>query len=259
MRIMFFVSHCMSHLSSPVDGYNAAAPLPEKLSSMQLMAYALQFEIGDYAAATQVAVFLKLLICLRLLIFGFCCFPKANRNHPVWKTTHGQRHFSFMGEHCSSLVKVTPSDLLGSHVTWSAFNTMLRTFKHYDLPTGRLSFSSFPGLPFSGDDWFINQHQLLIMETTNEIFNMSLYQFLTPQTVPYWIRVQVANTAKTGPEWHNTFKQYNNGGYEEEDMCVLNVRVNLFVCLFLHTDTTTNGSLSTTSCIKRVTHWWQTL
>ncbi len=52
----------------------------------------------------------------------------------------------------------------------------------------------------SGDDFFINQHQLVIMETTNEIFNQTLYKYLTSETVPYWLRVQVANLASTGPE-----------------------------------------------------------
>jgi hypothetical protein len=63
------------------------------------------------------------------------------------------------------------------------------------------------GLPFSGDDWFITSKKLMITETTNEIFNMSLYEYLTVQTVPYWVRVQVANDASTAPEWHQLFQK----------------------------------------------------
>ena len=76
------------------------------------------------------------------------------------------------------------------------------------------------GLPFSGDDWFITSHKLMITETTNEIFNMTLYQYLTSSTVPYWIRVQVANDATTAPEWHQLFGKYNNGGYNNQWMVI---------------------------------------
>jgi hypothetical protein len=55
---------------------------------------------------------------------------------------------------------------------------MLRTYKHYDFPAYTVQFSSFPGLPYSGDDFVMNSHQLVIMETTNEIFNSSLYQVI---------------------------------------------------------------------------------
>lgn len=68
----------------------------------------------------------------------------------------------------------------------------------------------------SGDDFFINEHKLVIMETTNEIFNQTLYRYLTSETVPYWLRVQVANRATNGPQWHALFGRYNNGGYNNQ-------------------------------------------
>ncbi len=56
----------------------------------------------------------------------------------MYQTTQGRRKHD-MGEHCSSLVRLTPgnTELLSSHVTWSAFNTMLRVYKHYEASVWR--------------------------------------------------------------------------------------------------------------------------
>ena len=53
------------------------------------------------------------------------------------------------------------------------------------------------------------------METTNSVFNMSLYQYVTTETVLYWIRNIVANRmASTGKAWVDIFSMYNSGTYE---------------------------------------------
>mgnify|MGYP001310505746 CR=1 FL=1 len=54
--------------------------------------------------------------------------------------------------------------------------------------------------------------QLTVIETTNGVFNMSLYDLISPNSVPYWIRVTVANRlATTAGEWHDIFYQHNSG------------------------------------------------
>jgi len=64
----------------------------------------------------------------------------------------------------------------------------------------------------SGDDFLLTGANLAILETTNDIFNLSLYDATTTQTVPYWIRVMVASRmATTGEEWVDLFSQYNSG------------------------------------------------
>jgi len=80
-----------------------------------------------------------------------------------------------------------------------------------------VSFSSYPSCLVSGDDFYITSQQLVIMETTNEVFNQSLYNFVTPETVPYWIRVMVATRmASSGEQWSNIFAQYNSGTYNNQ-------------------------------------------
>lgn len=90
----------------------------------------------------------------------------------------GRRH---MSASCSALVKVLPdsSDIYTSHVTWNAYEAMIRILKKYNFEVHRtsaedsplisghsMSFSSYPGLLYSGDDFTVISSGLVTMETT---------------------------------------------------------------------------------------------
>lgn len=83
---------------------------------------------------------------------------------------------------CSALVKILPdgSDIYTSHVTWNSYQAMIRILKKYTLGIHRtnepdspliaghsMSFSSYPGLLYSGDDFTVVSSGLVSMETTN--------------------------------------------------------------------------------------------
>ena len=100
----------------------------------------------------------------------------------------GRRH---MIGSCSALIKVLPetSDIFTSHVTWNGFESMIRILKKYNfeyrqtassdspLVSGHsMSFSSYPGLLYSGDDFTVISSGLVSMETT--IGNNSKHYFL---------------------------------------------------------------------------------
>jgi len=127
--------------------------------------------------------------------------------------------------HCSVLVKYSSEErIYHSHVTWTHYVNMLRTYKHYTFnfqapstASKTVSFSSSPGFIASGDDYFITDTGLIVTETTNDVFNMSLYNFVTPASVLYWIRVCVANRMATnGSEWASIFAKYNSGTYNNQ-------------------------------------------
>ena len=60
------------------------------------------------------------------------------------------------------------------------------------------------------------------IETTNGVFNNSLYDQIRPQgSVPYWARVTAANRLASSAEaWHTAFYEYNSGTYNNQWMTV---------------------------------------
>ena len=64
------------------------------------------------------------------------------------------------------------------------------------------------------DDFYLMSSQIVMLQTTNSVYNMSLYKFVTSQSLLAWQRVRVSNMmAHTGGEWATTFAQQNSGKY----------------------------------------------
>jgi hypothetical protein len=106
--------------------------------------------------------------------------------------------------------------LLSSSLSLS-LSLSISTVKHYDLPfkgarSRLVSFSSYPGNLVSGDDYFLTDTGLQVSETTNDVFNKSLYQYTTTRTVPYWVRITVATRLSTNAQqWIRYAGLYNSG------------------------------------------------
>ena len=74
--------------------------------------------------------------------------------------------------------------------------------------------SSVPvaGFLVSLDDFYLMGSEMMMLQTTNNIFNMSLYDQVVPTTLLAWQRVRVAHMmAHNGTEWYDRFKQHNSG------------------------------------------------
>ena len=84
------------------------------------------------------------------------------------------------------------------------------------------SFSSYPGMTMSGDDFTIISSGLVTLETTIGNGNAGLWKYVKPKsTVLEWIRSIVANRlAQTGEEWAVIFRQFNSGTYNNQWMIV---------------------------------------
>jgi hypothetical protein len=62
------------------------------------------------------------------------------------------------------------------------------------------------------DDFYILDSGLVVTETSNDIFDQSLYRKVVPQAALSWQRVLVANwLSKDGPEWAHWVAQHNSG------------------------------------------------
>eukprot|EP00753_Platysulcus_tardus_P015584 PLAT5104.1.p1 GENE.PLAT5104.1~~PLAT5104.1.p1 ORF type:complete len:554 (+),score=259.67 PLAT5104.1:12-1673(+) len=130
--------------------------------------------------------------------------------------------------HCSGFIKVTGnfSDLFAAHSSWFTYQNMIRVFKHYKLNIANpstaahaISFSSYPGMLVSLDDFYMMDSGLVMVQTTNGIYNKTLFSLVKPESLLAWHRVRLANAmAKTGEQWGATLERYNSGTYPNQYM-----------------------------------------
>ncbi|XP_064627563.1 phospholipase B-like 1 isoform X2 [Lineus longissimus] len=131
---------------------------------------------------------------------------------------------------CSVLIKPTPGfeNLYIGHSTWFIYAAMLRMYKHYDfnlkdpsVANKQVSFSSYPGFITSLDDFYLMGGGLVMVQTTNNVFNTSLFDVVKPQSLLAWQRVLTANRmARDGEEWAKIFAKHNSGTYNAQYMVV---------------------------------------
>lgn len=69
---------------------------------------------------------------------------------------------------------------------------MLRTYKIYTQPGRSIEFTSRPGDIQSKDDFYLvhstSPTKLIVMETSFNTYNQSLYDRIQTESVPSWIR-----------------------------------------------------------------------
>ena len=133
------------------------------------------------------------------------------------------------GSKCSAMVKWLPhqGEVLVAHDTWTKYFSMLRILKKYTFNFSTsmaksISFSSYPGLVFSDDDFYITSQNLIIQETSIDAFNSSVYKGLGAENVVMeFIRNVVANRlATSGSQWAKLFSRHNSGTYNNQFMIV---------------------------------------
>jgi len=124
---------------------------------------------------------------------------------------------------CSALVTYTGDAIRAGHTTWTSYNNMLRIYKRvtWNLdgkPVHKVAFSSRPGYLYSKDDFYtLPLQRMIVMETTNAVFENSLYDKVVPTALMAWQRVPVSNfLAKDGTEWAEMMSHYNSGTYNNQ-------------------------------------------
>ena len=136
--------------------------------------------------------------------------------------------FTLLKSHCSALIKLADdySDIWFGHNTWFSYNSMIRIFKEYrfissknDFKSKVVAFPSYPAILISQDDFYYVDSNLLVMETTNQILNESVYDKTTPYALLTWVRVIISNRmASSAEEWTKIFKKENSGTYNNQFM-----------------------------------------
>jgi len=132
--------------------------------------------------------------------------------------------------HCSAIIKVTPdlSDIFFGHTSWFTYASMTRIWKKYDFKfknpltkSSSISFSSYPAVVASNDDFYITSQKMVVIETTNVLIEKKLYDIVKPQALLCWQRAMLANRISTSsPEWASTFSKHNSGTYNNQFMAL---------------------------------------
>jgi len=186
-------------------GYNAVAPADKQLPTL---AFSILNGVGD-------------LLDLMNALTGKSVWARFRQNED-W----------IYNSHCSALIKVTGNlqDLFTGHTSWFVFAAMMRIAKDYNFPLNnpgtasqRVVFSSYPGFLESLDDYYITSSQLVVIETSNSIFNQSLYQIVASNTdvLLSWQRTLLANRmSSSGADWANYYSKYQSGTYNNQWMVV---------------------------------------
>lgn len=134
---------------------------------------------------------------------------------------------------CSAIVKMVNNDVYVAHNTWDNYRGMLRMLKKYTLnykssKAKSISMSSYFGTVYSIDDYYITSANMVIMETTNENHNNSLWRTIRPNNMVFqFIRNIVSNRlADSGEEWVKYYSRENSGTYNNQFMVIDYKRMN---------------------------------
>ena len=147
--------------------------------------------------------------------------PVYDRDAWVTLSRHGR---------CSALLvpsrDAAAPDVFMGHTSWSDYTEMVRLYKHYHLPLraggpagggpgAKVSFSSYPAMVSSTDDWYTLSSGLVVTETSLSATSGNVLASISPErAVPAWIRALIANrAASTAPQWALYFALFNGGTY----------------------------------------------
>jgi hypothetical protein len=134
--------------------------------------------------------------------------------------------------HCSALTKLVKTDdglfdILAGHNTWSDYSEMLRTLKtvnmafegnspYLGMKPKKINYSSYPGVLFSGDDFYQIDSKIVILQTTLSVINKFIYRNTIDieNYIPEFMRLMIINyTSNSGQEWKENYKFYKNHMY----------------------------------------------
>ncbi|KAB0388386.1 hypothetical protein FD755_003342 [Muntiacus reevesi] len=105
-------------------------------------------------------------------------------------------------------------------------NSSLKFFKRWDM--GHCSALIKVRFMESLDDFYLLSSGLVLLQTTNSVYNKSLLQHVVPQSLLAWQRVRVANMmANNGKQWAEVFSKFNSGTYNNQYMVLDLKKVNL--------------------------------
>lgn len=198
-------SYSLAHFSGIVKGYKLSSSLQKDEQANNL--------------TTKQIYHLTMLADLEDLV------PGVNNTQSNLSSEDFHQELKFM--ECTIILKVVENDLLIAHNTHNVYSLMTKFFKTYDLglvsevdPSRKIfdhKYSSRAADLNSKDDFYVTSSNLVIMETSLQILDSTLYNYLNVRTVPKWLRNAIANKLATnGEEWIKLFMKYNSGTHNNQ-------------------------------------------
>jgi hypothetical protein len=134
--------------------------------------------------------------------------------------------------HCSAIIKMTEDlegqkDIIAGHNTWSDYSEMIRVLKFhsfafegengiFNMKPKTINFSSYPGVLFSGDDFYLLDSKVGVLQTTLTVINKFSYKNLIDlkKYIPEFMRLQICNfTSNSAKDWVDTYRSFQNHMY----------------------------------------------
>lgn len=136
----------------------------------------------------------------------------------------------------SAIVKLLPGneDLFVAHATWRSYNYLVRVLKNYifqyhissvssePVPGSRITFSGYPGVLYSTDDFYLISSQLVVTQTWIRNNKTKLWNNVKPAgRFLAGPRIMAANRlAKNNDEWRKHLAYKNSGTFNNQWLVV---------------------------------------
>lgn len=121
---------------------------------------------------------------------------------------------------CNGFVRQNENgEVIVGHNTFNIYSLMLRVYKSYQFGLNdvsvknNLTFSSRPGDLESKDDFVtLRESGMVVVESSLNNWNRSNYDWVVSESLPTWIRVNLASRlASNNEEWSRFFSFHRSG------------------------------------------------
>lgn len=233
IKDLAYISCLHAQINGLYEGYNSQAENDEKLSLYDFYFINSEGNFGD----------LKSFMRVNNVKFNnvedfyknenLYSFYKTNDISKIWKDLVKKGH-------CSGIVKLIEDpktkmlDIMAGHNTWSDYSELIRVLKFvsfafegdnllFGLKPKTLNFSSYPGVLFSGDDFYVLDTKVVLIQSTLNVINKFVYRDLIDMKkyIPEFMRLQITNfSSNSAVDWVNKYKSWENHMYITQWMAV---------------------------------------
>lgn len=220
-----YITCLLAQINGLYQGYNSQADSDKKLDLLDFYFINSEGNFGDLKAYMKVN---------NMKFDSVNDFYKKENLIEFYNTTDIQLIWKNLIRkgHCSAIIKMTETpegkkDIIAGHNTWSDYSEMIRVLKFnsfafegengiFNMQSKTINYSSYPGVLFSGDDFYLLDSKVGVLQTTLSVINKFSYKDLIDlkKYIPEFMRLQICNfTSNSAKDWVDTYKSFKNHMY----------------------------------------------